>query len=119
MDMDMGTGMGTGHGDVVRVGIVQLCSTDDLNANLAAAEQGIREASERGATFVALPENFAYMRREGDPFPCAQESDGEIIRHLCVCCVWEYEGVLMRGLGDYGDFVPFCVCVCLRRMRAR
>jgi predicted amidohydrolase len=82
MDMDMGTGMGTGHGDVVRVGIVQLCSTDDLNANLAAAEQGIREASERGATFVALPENFAYMRREGDPFPCAQESDGEIIRHL-------------------------------------
>ncbi len=71
-----------GHNDAVRVGIVQLCSTDDLAANLDAAERGILEAAERGATFIALPENFAYMRREGEPFPCAQGSDGEILRRL-------------------------------------
>jgi len=66
----------------VRVAIVQLCSTDDLSANLASAEKGIAEAADRGATFVALPENFAFMRREGAPFPCAQKPDGEIIRSL-------------------------------------
>jgi nitrilase len=66
----------------VRVAVVQLCSTDDLSSNLGNAEAGIREAAERGAQFVALPENFAYMRREGGPFPCAQGPDGEIARAL-------------------------------------
>jgi len=66
----------------VRVAIVQLCSTDDLAANLAAAEKGIEEAADRGARFVALPENFAYMRREGGRFPCVQGEDGEIVRAL-------------------------------------
>lgn len=66
----------------MRVAVVQLCSTDDLAANLANAESGIREAAERGARFVALPENFAYMRREGGRFPCAQGPDGEILRAL-------------------------------------
>lgn len=66
----------------MRVGLVQLCSTDDLAANLARAEQGVREAAERGAGLVALPENFAYMRREGSRYPCAQGPDGEILRAL-------------------------------------
>lgn len=66
----------------MRVAIVQLCSTDDLHANLAAAEAGVAEAAKRGAGFVALPENFAYMRREGGRFPCAQGPDGEIVRAL-------------------------------------
>lgn len=66
----------------MRVGIVQVCATDDLQGNLASAEKGIREAVERGSEFVALPENFAYMRREGQPFPCAQGPDGEILQAL-------------------------------------
>ncbi len=66
----------------MRVAIVQVCSTDDLAANLANAEKGIAEAAGRGAEFVALPENFAYMRREGGRFPCAQGPDGEIVRAL-------------------------------------
>jgi predicted amidohydrolase len=39
----------------------------------------VREAAARGATFVALPEMFAYLRREGQRFPHAQPVDGEII----------------------------------------
>ena len=66
----------------MRVAIVQLTSTDDLSANLANAEKGIQEAAARGAEFVALPENFAYMRREGSPFPCVQGPDGELLRTL-------------------------------------
>ena len=66
----------------MRLAVIQLCSTDDLSANLANAEKAIAEAADRGATFVALPENFAFMRREGEPFPCVQSPDGEILRAL-------------------------------------
>ena len=60
----------------------QVCSDDDLAGNLARAERGVAEAAECGAKFVALPENFAYMRREGGKFPCAQGPDGEIVAAL-------------------------------------
>ncbi len=63
------------------VAAVQLTSSDDLAANLAAARARVDEAAGRGATFVALPENFAFLRREGRPIPCAQGLDGEIVGH--------------------------------------
>lgn len=66
----------------MRVAIVQVCSTDDLDSNLVHAEKGIAEAVERGAEFVALPENFAYMRREGTRFPCVQGPDGDLLGRL-------------------------------------
>jgi len=63
----------------MRVALVQMTSTDDLAENLAAARRAVRDAAERGAQFVALPENFAFLRREGKPIPCAQRLDGEIV----------------------------------------
>ncbi len=80
----------------MRVGLVQVCSTDDLAANLTRAEAGVREAASRGAALVALPENFAYLRREGTRYPCAQGPDGEIVRELAR---WarEYELWLVGG----------------------
>jgi predicted amidohydrolase len=63
----------------VRVALVQTTSTDDVAANLAAASRGVEEAAERGASLVALPENFAFLRREGGPIPCAQGLEGEIV----------------------------------------
>ncbi len=66
----------------MRVGVVQMRSTDDLDANLDAAEALVREAASLGARWVALPENFAYLRREGTPFPCAQPIDGPIIERV-------------------------------------
>jgi len=67
----------------MRVALVQLTSTDDLAANLARAHAGIEEAAARGATLIALPENFAYLRREGGaPIPCAQPLEGGIVSGL-------------------------------------
>ena len=63
----------------MRVGLVQMTSTDDVEANLAQAERLARDAASRGAEFVCLPENFAYLRREGLAIPCAQSLDGEIV----------------------------------------
>ena len=63
----------------MRVAVVQLTSTDDLASNLRSAEHWVREAAAAGAAFVALPEMFAYLRREGGDFPHAQSLDGEIL----------------------------------------
>ena len=66
----------------MRAAIVQLCSSDDLPHNLETTREGVLEARGRGAELVALPENFAFMRREGSPFPCAQGPDGELVVFL-------------------------------------
>jgi len=67
----------------IRVGVVQMTSTDDLSANLAMADRSVREAAARGARLVALPEMFAYLRREGTRFPHAQGIDGPIVQQFC------------------------------------
>jgi predicted amidohydrolase len=59
-----------------------MTSTDDVAANLAAASELVAEAAALGAALVALPENFAFLRREGEPVPCAQGLDGEIVGAL-------------------------------------
>ena len=63
----------------MRVALVQMTSTDKLSENLESARRAVGEAAERGAEFIALPENFAFLRREGNPIPCAQSLDGEIV----------------------------------------
>ncbi len=63
----------------MRVAAVQMCSTDDVEANLAQARALVGEAATAGAGWVALPEMFAFLRREGQAFPCAQGLDGEIV----------------------------------------
>ena len=59
-----------------------MTSTDDLASNLDAARELVGSAARQGAGFVALPENFAFLRREGRPIPCAQGLDGEIVGAL-------------------------------------
>jgi predicted amidohydrolase len=64
------------------VAAIQMTSTADLAANLEAARGWVAAAADRGAALVALPENFAYLRREGEAIPCAQGLDGEIVGAL-------------------------------------
>ena len=66
----------------MRVGVVQVCASDDLRSNLSIARELVGEAAAQGAQLVCLPENFAFMRREGGAFPCAQGLDGEIVGTL-------------------------------------
>ena len=69
-------------GGPMRLAAIQMSSSDDLKANLDAAEALVTTAARTGARFIALPENFAYMRREGLHFPCAQECDGPILNRV-------------------------------------
>ena len=66
----------------MRVALVQLQSGTDVAANLASAEGFVAEAARAGAAWVLLPEMFAYLRREGQPFPHAQTLDGAIVTTL-------------------------------------
>ena len=49
-----------------RVAGIQLCATPDVAANLANAERLVRQARERGADVVLLPEAFAFLGPEKD-----------------------------------------------------
>jgi predicted amidohydrolase len=64
------------------VAVVQMTSTADLERNLSAAEELVERAAGRGATFVALPENFAYLRSEGTPVPAPQALDGPWVERM-------------------------------------
>jgi nitrilase len=59
-----------------------MTSGDDVGANLTAAAKFVAQAADQGAELVALPENFAFLRREGMAIPCAQGVGGEIVGAL-------------------------------------
>jgi predicted amidohydrolase len=59
-----------------------LTSTDDVEANLGAAEALVEQASHRGATLVALPENFAFLRSDGELIPEPQSLDGPWVKRM-------------------------------------
>jgi predicted amidohydrolase len=62
--------------------VVQMTSTTDVERNLAAAEALVERAAARGAAFVGLPENFAFLRSEGQPAPDPQDLDGPWVRRM-------------------------------------
>ena len=62
--------------------VVQMTSTADVGRNLAAAESLVAEAVGRGARFVGLPENFGFLRSEGEPVPDAQDIEGPWVRRM-------------------------------------
>jgi deaminated glutathione amidase len=69
-------------GGQVLAAVVQMTSTADVERNLAAAEALVRLAASRGARFVGLPENFAFLRSEGEPVPEPQALDGPWVRRM-------------------------------------
>lgn len=66
----------------VRAAVVQMTSTADVEGNLTTAESLVEEAAARGATFVGLPENFAFLRSEGQPTPDPQPLDGPWVTRM-------------------------------------
>lgn len=69
----------------LRVGAVQLCSTPDLQHNLATSRALVERAAAEGAQLAVLPECFAFLGRgEGDKMPHAEslERGGPILDTL-------------------------------------
>jgi predicted amidohydrolase len=87
----------------VRVAAIQMCSGDDLARNLREAEALVAEAARAGAELIALPENFAYLRREGLPIPVAQSLEGAIVAALREWAQTQH--VWLLG-GSFAEAVP-------------
>ncbi len=68
--------------DRVLAAVVQMTSTTDVARNLDTAERLVTLAAVRGARLVALPENFAFLRAEGQPVPEAQALDGPWVARM-------------------------------------
>ena len=66
----------------VLAAVVQMTSTADVERNLASAESLVRRATSLGARFVSLPENFVFLRSEGEPAVEAQALDGTWVRRM-------------------------------------
>ena len=66
----------------IRVAAVQMSSGQNIDVNLKMAAELIQEGAKLGAQWVALPEMFAYIRQEGEPFPCAQTLTDEIVEFI-------------------------------------
>lgn len=64
---------------VVRVAVGQLCSTPDVTANLEACRRLCREAAQRGADLVALPENATFLGKEVDKLALMEPVDGALV----------------------------------------
>jgi nitrilase len=60
-----------------RVGAVQMATGPNVTANLFEAERLVKEAAEAGAGLVVLPENFAFMGKQGQDQLGLREEDGE------------------------------------------
>jgi deaminated glutathione amidase len=61
---------------------IQMNSTAEVERNLDIAERLVSAAAQRGAQLVGLPENFAFLRSEGEPIPEAQTLDGPWVRRM-------------------------------------
>lgn len=68
--------MTTRRARIIRAAVVQLCSGPDPTRNLERSAALVREAHRLGASWVLLPENFAFLGSESDKLRYAQAVEG-------------------------------------------
>jgi predicted amidohydrolase len=76
---------------------IQITSTEDVDANLQAADQGLQRAAEQGASLAVLPENFAVY---GQDYRSVAEQRGvELV-------AWLRDRARSLGLAIIGGTIP-------------
>lgn len=89
--------------ELPRVAAVQMVSGNDIDQNLREAEALIRNASERGASFIVLPENFAVFDMDLQRAVGRQEAGSERpVRRFLSRCARQYSCWLLGGT------IPIC-----------
>lgn len=82
------------------VAAAQMTSTADAERNLAIAESLIGQAAARGASLAALPENFAFLRSEGEAVPEPQALDGPWVRRMAEAARRHRVAVLLGSIPE-------------------
>ena len=63
----------------MRIALAQLCSTRDVEANLATCRQLAARAADGGAHWILYPENAPYLGRDRDKLEVAQGEEGPLV----------------------------------------
>ncbi len=66
----------------MKVSLIQLCSTRELDRNLAKCRQLAEEAAEDGADWILFPENAPFLGKDVDKLAVAETADGSIVEHF-------------------------------------
>lgn len=70
--------------NVVRVGAVQMTSTNDLDSNYQTCSRLVKEAAAAGVKLLCLPESFSFVSAEdGGSLKVAESIDGPIMQKYC------------------------------------
>jgi predicted amidohydrolase len=85
---------------------IQMTSTADVERNLASAERLVREAASRGARLVGLPENFAFLRSEGEPVPEAQSLEGPWVSRMAALAREHHLTLLLGSVPEAIEDAP-------------
>jgi predicted amidohydrolase len=80
--------------------VAQMTSTADVERNLATAEALVEQAASRGALLVGLPENFAFLRSEGEPVPEPQDLDGAWVHRMSALARRTHVTLLLGSLPE-------------------
>lgn len=87
----------------MNVAVVQLRSTEDVEANLAATERFVREAAAAGADLVVTPENTPFLRTRPESRAPVQPVSGAIVARLRALAgelgVWLIVGSFQEEVG--------------------
>ncbi len=66
----------------MKVSLIQLCSTRDLDANLATCRRMAEQAADDGADWILYPENAPFLGKDADKLAVAEPLDGSIVEHF-------------------------------------
>ncbi|KAJ8464526.1 hypothetical protein OPV22_027078 [Ensete ventricosum] len=68
----------------LRVGVAQMTSTNDLEANYNTCSRLVKEAAAGGVNLLCLPESFSFVgAKDGESLKIAQPLDGPIMQRYC------------------------------------
>ncbi len=91
-----------------RLAAVQMASGADKAQNLATAEGLVREAAQRGAVLVGLPENVAWMGPEAERAQAAEPLDGPTLQRFSAlaraCAIHLLAGSVLESGAPGGRF---------------
>lgn len=89
--------------DILDIGLVQINSQEDKEANLAKAEALVAEAAERGAKLVALPEYVDYLGEKDGKAAIADSIPGETTNRFAE---WAKKHGIFLLAGSIHEAVP-------------
>ena len=91
-------------GQATVVGVVQMTSTPDVERNLGTMERLVEEGTERRATLLVLPENFAYLGPDAGRLKIAEPlpDGGPILRRCAALAKREQCELILGGFPERG-----------------